>query len=220
MTLLVIAAGCDATTEPLPLLKLQSRAPQIASINAASYAPSGYLGIAADPADPDLRFTATDVVEMTVVSSTGDSIVARLGSRYCDHGTSYFRICHEYIVMLDTTVSLEAVKHELKGAGFATNPIGNRFAVVFDLAWRSEAIARLLSVPAVEVAEANSLAWLDQPPTDLAGRGLHGAIALSVEASAQHDDVLSVPQGGFVTVSYRQPDGTLLTQQIVITTLD
>jgi len=217
LTLLVIAAACDAATEPLPLLELQPRDPQIASINSASYAPSGYLGITADPADPDLRFAATDVVEMTVVSSTGDSIVARLGSRYCDLAPRYFRVCHEYIVILDTTVTLDAVKQELKAAGFATNPIGNRFAVVFDLSWRSEAIARLLSVPAVDDAGHNSIGWIDKPPTDLAGRGLHGAIALTTESSAAHDDVLSVPLGGFVTVHYRQPDGTVLTQRIDIT---
>jgi hypothetical protein len=218
LTLAVIATACDAATEPVVPLRTEFQLPQLSSIGAGSFSPNGYLGITAEPADTSLRFSFSDVVEMTVVSPTGDSVEAKLGRRYCNQTSIYFRICHEYVLMLDTTVAFSSTQQALRDAGYGTNTLNStRFVVVFDLLWRSDAIVQLTSFPAVGIAGANSIGWLDQPPTGLAGRGLYGAIEVTTDASSADDDVLSIPETGFVTVRYRQPDGTTLTQQISVT---
>lgn len=216
----MILAAAAACHEPAGPGEPSLRNPQIAAIGRSSGFPDAYLGIYAEPTDPELRFSAEDVVEMTVVSPTGDSIALAMGRRYCQHSEMHFAICDEYIVMLDTTVAFSATQRRLREAGFGLNPIVDaRFATAFDFMGRPTAIAELGRVPAVLTAGPNSIASLALPPLDLAGRGLHGAVMLTREASPATDQLLSVPDTGAVTVRYRQPNGTWLTQQISITPL-
>lgn len=214
---LALVAACD---EPAGPGEPSLRNPQIAAIGRSSGFPDAYLGIFAEPTDPELRFEAEDVVEMTIVSPTGDSIALAMGRRYCQLAEMHFAICDEYVLTLDTTVAFATTQQRMRDAGFGLNPIGGaRFATAFDFLGRPTAIADLGNVPAVLTAGPNSIGSLALPPLDLAGRGLHGAVMLTRQASPVTDLLLSVPDTGSVTVRYRQPNGTLLSQQISITPL-
>jgi len=194
------------------------RNPLISAIGGTSGFPDGYLGIYAEPSDPELRFMAGDRVEMMVISPTGDSVSLELGRRYCEVATNQFSVCHEYVLILDTAVAFPEMQRRLAEAGYWLNPIGSeQFATAFDFYRRPMTTAELSSRAGIRSAGYNSIAWLDVPPRGLAGRGLHGAIAITRASSPTTDHLLSVPDSGWVTVRYRQPSGALLSQQVPVT---
>lgn len=217
-TIVASAVACSGPIETFGPAEPSWRNPQISAIGGSSGFPDFYLGIYAEPSDPELRFDANDRVEMVVVSPTGDSVALELGRRYCEVGTNHFSVCHEYVLMLDTATTFATVQRQLADAGYGLNRIGGeQYAAAFDFYRRPMTTAELSGVPGVLHAGYNSIASLALPPTNLAGRGLHGAIAITRAPSTPVDHVLTVPDTGSVTVRYRQPDGTVLSQRVSIT---
>ncbi|WKW13173.1 hypothetical protein Strain138_002488 [Pseudogemmatithrix spongiicola] len=217
---LVVGTACSESTEFFGPGEPTLRNPQIAAIGGSTGFPEGYLGIYAEPSDPELRFAAGDRVEMVVVSPTGDSVALELGRRYCEVATNHFSICHEYVLMLDTVVAFPEMQRRLTDAGYGLNRLGSdRFAVAYDFYRRPMTTANLASMAGIRSAGYNSIASLALPPQDLAGRGLYGAIAITRAASPTTDLLLNVPDTGSVTVRYRQPDGTVLSRTVNITPL-
>lgn len=218
VALVVAGAACNEPIASFGPGEPTLRNPQIAAIGGSSGFPDGYLGIYAEPSDPALRFSASDRVEMTVVSPTGDSVPLELGRRYCEVATNHFSVCYEYVLILDTAVAFPEMQRRLAEAGYGLNRLGSdQFAVTFDFYRRPMTTATLASMAGIRSAGFNSLASLALPPQNIAGRGLHGAIAITRAASPTTDHLLSVPDTGSVTVRYRQPDGTVLSRAVSIT---
>jgi hypothetical protein len=217
--LLVVAAGaCNEPVEFFGPGRSEIRNPSILAVGSTSVAPSGYLGIYAEPADPTLRFELHEQVLVDVYSPTGDSLQLPLGPRYCEEAPRQYTVCHEYVLILDTTVAVAEVRGRLREAGYVINTLGdNRFAVAFDVLRRPHSPSDLARLPSVLSAGSNSIGWLDLPPTDLGGKGLFGAIELTRGPSPSTDHLLSVPDTGSVTLRYRQPNGTVLTQRVSFT---
>lgn len=220
VALVVAGAACNEPIASFGPGEPTLRNPQIAAIGGSSGFPDGYLGIYAEPSDPALRFAAGDRVEMMVVSPTGDSVALELGRRYCEVGSNHYSVCHEYVLTLDTAVAFDELQRRLADVGYGLNPIGGvQFAAAFDFYRRPMTTAELSSIAGIRSAGYNSIASLALPPQNLAGRGLHGAVVITRTATAPGDQRLTVPDTGSVTVRYRQPDGTVLSQTVSITPL-
>lgn len=217
---LAAASACSGPIESFGPAPPSILNPSIFALGPTSVSPTGYLGIYAEPTDPSRRFELYHRVPVDVISPTGDSITIELGPRYCEVAPRQYSVCQEYVLILDTTVATSVVRGRLRDAGFVINMLGsNRYAVAFDLLRRPHSAAEIARIPHVLVADNNSIGWLDTPPTDLDGKGLHGAVELTRGPSPTTDYLLSVPDTGSVWVRYRQPNGTLLTQRISITPL-
>lgn len=216
--MLAAAGACSEPVEyfgPAPPSILN---PSLYTLGPTSFSPSGYLGVYAEPRDPSQRFESFHRVPVDVISPTGDSITIELGPRFCEVAPRQYSVCQEYVLILDTTVATSVVRGHLRDAGFVINMLGgNQFAVAFDILRRPHSADDIARVPYVHSAGNNSIGWLDTPPTDLDGKGLHGAVELTRGPSLPTDHVLSVPDTGAVMVRYRQPNGALLTRRISIT---
>ena len=178
----------------------------------------GILGIDARPTDSLFQLAADARVLVAVTTSAGDSEVVALRHELCWTGPGSAYVCDEIIIAMDSGHTIWELRDEFRAAGTRLNSFvrSGWFGCLTVLGGDSRAALTAAGAwPYVSSANHNGVAWLDGP-TAAARAALGASVAMDLSEAIRGNGVVEVQRGGAVTVTYRQPGGTLLSATAVV----
>jgi len=178
----------------------------------------GLLEIGAGPADSLFQLASGTRVRVSVTSSSGDSEEVGLRHELCWSAPGAAYVCDEIVFSMDSSHTVWELRDSLRVINARPNIVwwtgefGALTVLDFDL---QAALARVRAWPHVRSADPNGVMWVDGPGA-WAHAALGSSVALDLAVAVRGNGVVEVQRGGTVTVSYRQPDGTLLSATAVV----
>lgn len=172
----------------------------------------GLLEINAGPTDSLFRLAGGARVRVSITTSSGDSEEVGLPHDLCWSAPGAAYLCREIVFSMDSGRAIWELRDSLRtihvrpSQVWWTGEFGALTVLDGDV---QAALARFRSWPRVRSGDMNGVLWIDGPGA-WAHAALGSSIALDLAEAVRGNGVVEVRRGGTVTVSYRQPDRTIL----------
>lgn len=178
----------------------------------------GLLEIRAGPTDSLFRLASGARVRVSVTSSSGDSEEIGLPHDLCWSAPGVAHLCNEIVFSLESGYAIWGLRDSLRtirarpSQVWWTGELGALTVLDGDV---QAALTRVRAWPHVRSAGLNGVMWVEGPGT-WAYAALGSSVALDLAEAVRGNGAVEVQRGGTVTVSYWQPDRTLLSATAVV----